>query len=377
MDSLITRQTSLSGNIILLSRYLRSKGYKISSSEESDAMRSLSVINLKSEYQYWNTLRAVFSKNKYQYENFEDHYKSYQHEMKKAVDSKVKTLSGDKKKPVKSKTPSIEALKSWLYNQPQTDEVQMSSFSNVEVLAKKDFAEMDQDEIRLILQVLQELSAKILRKKSRSKKISQRHRQIDLRQTLRQNLRSGTDIDDIVWSEKKIKKLKLVLLCDVSRSMDLYSRFFIQMIYAFHKGSDRIETFVFSTALHQVTDLLAFHDYDQAFDLISERVPQWSGGTKIGTCLERFVSDHGHHILDRKTVTIVLSDGWDTGEESMMKGAMKSIYKSSRKVLWLNPLAGHPDFEPEVIGLKNVLPYINGLHAAHNLESLKRVLTLL
>ncbi len=377
MDSLITRQTSLSGNVILLGRYLRSKGYNISSSEESDAMRSLSVINLKSEYQYWNTLRAVFSKNKYQYENFEDHYKSYQHEMKKAVDSKVKTLSGDKKKPVKSKTPSIEALKSWLYNQPQTDEVQMSSFSNVEVLVKKDFAQMDQDEMRLILQVLRELAAKILRKKSRSKKISRRHSQIDLRQTLRQNLRSGTDINDIVWSEKKIKKLKLVLLCDVSRSMDLYSRFFIQMIYAFHKGSDRIETFVFSTALHQVTDLLTHHDYDQALDKISKRVPQWSGGTKIGTCLDRFFSDHGHHMLDRKTVTIILSDGWDTGEESLMKDAMKSIYKSSRKVLWLNPLAGHPDFEPEVIGLKNVLPYINGLHAAHNLVSLKKVLALL
>lgn len=375
MDSLITRQTSLSGNIISLSRYLRSKGYNISSSEESDAMTSLQVIGLEGEYQYWTALRAVFSKNKYQYENFEDHYKSFQYELKKAVDSKVKTLSGDKKKPVKSKLPSIEALKSWLYKQPQSDEMQMSSFSNVEVLAKKDFAEMDQDEMRLILQVLQTLAAKILRKKSRSKRISRRHRHIDLRQTLRQNLRSGTDINDIIWSEKKIKKLKLVLLCDVSRSMDLYSRFFIQMIYAFHKGSDRIETFVFSTALHQVTDLLVHHDYDQAFEKISERVPQWSGGTKIGSCLNRFVTNHGHHMLDLKTVAIVLSDGWDTGEISVMKEAMKSIYKSSRKVLWLNPLAGHPDFEPEVIGLKNVLPYINGLHAAHNLESLKKVMT--
>ena len=377
MDSLITRQTSLTGNIILLSRYLRSKGYNISSSEESDAMRALNAINLKSEYQYWNTLRAVFSKNKYQYEHFEDHFKTYQHDLKKAVDSKVKSLEGDKKKPVKSKLPSIEALKSWLYNQPQNEEMQMSSFSNVEVLTKKDFAEMDQDEMRLILQILQKLAAKILRKKSRSKKKSRRHRHIDLRQTLRQNLRSGTDVNDIIWSEKKIKKLKLVLLCDVSRSMDLYSRFFIQMIYAFHKGSDRIETFVFSTALHQVTDLLAHHDYDTAFDMISERVPQWSGGTKIGTCLDRFVTDHGHHMLDRKTVTIVLSDGWDTGESSLMKDAMKSIYRSSRKVLWLNPLAGHPDFEPEVIGLKNVLPYINGLHAAHNLDSLKKVLALM
>ncbi len=374
MAEFISRQTTLSGNIIQLSRYLRSKGYTISSSEESDAMQSFQTIVPTSEHAYWTVLRAVFSKNKYQFEHFENHYKEYQYQIEKAVDSKIKDLVSEQKQATKAKLPSIEALKSWLYNNQVHEEQQISSFSNIEVLAKKDFAEMDKEEVNLILQVLQQMVAKMLRKKSRSKKISRRHRKIDLRQTLRKNLRTGTDVTDIIWSEQKVKRLKLVLLCDVSRSMDLYSRFFIQMIYAFHKGTDKIETFVFSTALHQVTDLLSNHDYNMAFDMISQRVPQWSGGTKIGACIERFVSDHGYRLLDRKTIILILSDGWDTGSQDLMKGAMKDIYKSARKVFWLNPLAGHPDFEPEVIGLKSVLPYIHKLYAAHNLESLKKVL---
>jgi len=375
MEDFITRQTTLTGNIILLSRYLRSKGYVISSSEEADAMQSFDSILPTSEQAYWTTLRAVFSKNKYQYEHFEEHFRTYQYEAQKATESKIKNLASDRKKPAQTQLPTLESLKSWLYNQPEKDESEMSSFSNVEVLTRKDFAEMDEEEIKLIMQVLQQMAARILRKKSRAKKISRRHRQVDLRQTIRYNLRSGSDITEIVWSERKIKKLKLVLLCDVSRSMDLYSKFFIQMIYAFHQGADRIETFVFSTALHQVTDLLAHHSYDIAFDMISERVPEWSGGTKIGSCLERFVSDHGYHLLDRKTLVLILSDGWDTGEVIKMKNAMKAIHKSARKVMWLNPLAGHPDFEPEVIGLRSVLPYISGLHAAHNLDSLKSILS--
>jgi len=374
MEGFITRQTSLSGNVILLSRYLRSQGYTISSSEESDAMQSFKNIVPTSEYTYWTVLRAVFSKNKYQYKHFEDHYKEYQYQIKKAVDSKTKNQVSDKKQPAKPKLPSIEALKSWLYNNQQKEEHEISSFSNVEVLARKDFAEMDEEEVKLILRVLQRLAQKILRRRSRSRRISRKKKQIDLRITMRQNLRSGADITDVVWSERKIKKLKLILLCDVSRSMDLYSRFFIQMIYAFHKSTDQIQTFVFSTALHQVTDLLLHHDYDMAFDMISQRVPQWSGGTKIGSCLERFVSDHGYHMLDSKTIVLILSDGWDTGDAAKMKDAMKSMYKSARKIVWLNPLAGHPDFEPEVIGLKSVLPYMHNLHAAHNLESLKKVL---
>jgi len=108
--------------------------------------------------------------------------------------------------------------------------------------------------------------------------------------------------------------------------------------------------------------------------MISERVPHWSGGTTIGSCLQDFTTNYGHGMLDKKTIVLILSDGWDTGEPDVMKEAMKTIYKKSKKVIWLNPLAGSPDFSPESMGMKTALPYIDVLASAHNLESLKGVL---
>jgi uncharacterized protein with von Willebrand factor type A (vWA) domain len=120
--------------------------------------------------------------------------------------------------------------------------------------------------------------------------------------------------------------------------------------------------------------MLENQDYNKAFDIISERIPQWSGGTKIGTCLQSFCDNHAYHMLDRKTIVLILSDGWDTGSPEIMEDSIRQIKKSCRHIIWLNPLAGHPDFKPEVIGLKSILPHIHQLYAAHNLESLKRVL---
>ena len=187
-------------------------------------------------------------------------------------------------------------------------------------------------------------------------------------------MRKGGEIQQLVFSEKKNRKLKLVLLCDVSRSMDLYSRFFIHLIYAFQNAYDKIETLVFSTALHRVSEILDNNEFDKAFRTISERVPHWSGGTTIGSCLQDFSQNYGHGMLDKKTIVLILSDGWDTGEPEVMKEAMKTIYKKSKKVIWLNPLAGNPDFTPESIGMQTALPYIDILASAHNLESLTTVL---
>lgn len=225
--------------------------------------------------------------------------------------------------------------------------------------------------MQLMMRLLKRMAKKIAHEKSRLKRNSKKRKHIDLKSTIRTNMRRGGEITDIRFSEKKEKKLKLVLLCDVSRSMELYSRFFVHLIYAFQNAYDKIETFVFSTALHRVSEILDNHEFDKAFDTISDRVPQWSGGTTIGSCLNDFTQEYGYGMLDKKTIVIILSDGWDTGAPDLMKGAMQRIYKKSKKVIWLNPLAGSNDFSPDALGLKTSLPYIDVLASAHNLESLK------
>ena len=165
----------------------------------------------------------------------------------------------------------------------------------------------------------------------------------------------------------------MVILCDVSHSMDLYSSFFIQFIYAFQSVYKRIETFVFSTHLQRITQELRSKPFREAMQDLSQHTQGWSGGTKIGESLQTFVEDYGFQMLDKQTIVLILSDGWDTGEVELVESSMENIKKKSRKVLWLNPLMGNPNFKPEVEGMKAALPYIDTLASVHNLDSLRRL----
>lgn len=373
--SSLTYQTELSGNIVLLCRFLRKKGYNLSATEASDALEAISFLPINSENYFREALKAMLSKSEFQRSHFDEYYQEFKEQLKKAPDAKIKDVPEEKPQAEpQSKAAQFEALKDWLNLTPSEEEKEVAAFSDLEVLTKKNFLDLSEDEMRLMMRVLRKLARKMAHQKSRLRKKSKRHQHLDLKQTMRTNMRKGVEIQQLQFSERKERKLKLVLLCDVSRSMELYSRFFIHLIYAFQNAYDKIETLVFSTALHRVSEILDNNEFEKAFKTISERVPHWSGGTTIGSCLQDFTENYGHGMLDKKTIVLMLSDGWDTGEPEVMRAAMKTIYKKSKKVIWLNPLAGSPDFAPEAIGMKTALPYIDVLASAHNLESLKQVL---
>jgi len=372
-EPLIKHQTSISGNLVLLCRFLRKKGFPLSATEEADALEAITHLPIDKEKYFKQALKAILSKNQYQYNKFDGYYEEFWTQLSKASDSKVKEKQEQKDKKTKAQQQDarFDSLKNWLNLSASEEEKEVSTFSDLEVLIKKNFADLSEDEMKLMMRLLKRLAKKVAHQKSRLRKTSKKHKKLDLKRTIRLNMRKGGDIQQLVYSDLKDKKLKLVLLCDVSKSMDLYSRFFVHLIYAFQNAYDKIETFVFSTALHRVSTILDNQEFEKAFDTISDRVPHWSGGTTIGSCLQDFVADFGNGMLDKKTIVLILSDGWDTGEPEIIKSAMRSIYKKSRKVIWLNPLAGSPDFAPEAIGMKTALPYIDVLAPAHNLESLK------
>ena len=379
MQNLIERQTELSGNIVLLCRFLRKKGFPVSVIEEADALSALSLLSVRREKEFKEALKIVLSKNQYQFKKFDGYYHEFWDQLSKAVDSKTKENLERKNKRSEAKQQEIrfDSLKNWLNLKPSEEEKAVSSYSDFEALTKKNFSDLNEEEMQLMMRLLEKLARSVAHQKSRLRKVSKKRNKIDLKRTIRLSMRKGGDIQKLVYSERKEKKLKLVLLCDVSKSMDLYSRFFVHLIYAFQNAYDKIETFVFSTALLRVTTLLDNYEFDKAFDIISDRVPHWSGGTTIGSCLQDFVSEYGHSLLDKKTIVFILSDGWDTGEPIVMKDAMKAIYKTSRKVIWLNPLGGSANFSPDALGMKTALPYIDLLASAHNLESLKQAILLL
>jgi len=175
----------------------------------------------------------------------------------------------------------------------------------------------------------------------------------------------------LVYRNKRRKRLKLVLICDVSKSMDLYSRFLIQFIYAFQSVFRRIETFVFSTSLYRITEILKNEKIFNALEQLPGIVPDWSGGTKIGYSLEQFVQNFGKKLVDSETVCLIISDGWDTGDVELLERSMSYLKKRSRNIIWLNPLKGNPGYEPSTRGMQVALPYIDIFSSAHNLNSLR------
>ena len=372
-----SHQTKISAHVVLLCRFLRKKGFSIGALEEAEALRAITFLPIRKEEYFRSALKTVLSKSAYQRQGFDELYLEFKDELKKSADSKVKEKEETKEKRSESEKAraQFESLKNWLNLRAFEEEQQMASYSDMEVLTRKHFSDLSNEEMQLMMRLLKKVAKKIAHEKSRLKKRSRQKRNVDLKGTIRANMRRGGDLTEIRFNQKKERRLKLVLLCDVSRSMDLYSRFFVHLIYAFQNAYDKIETFVFSTALHRVTELLDNHEFDKAFDMISDRVPQWSGGTTIGSCLNDFVEGYGYHLLDKKTIVLILSDGWDTGNPETMKSAMQAIYKKSKKVIWLNPLAGSLDFSPDVLGMKTALPYIDVLASAHNLESLKRAIS--
>jgi len=163
--------------------------------------------------------------------------------------------------------------------------------------------------------------------------------------------------------------VRLVLLCDVSGSMDLYSRFLLQFLFALQHVFSRVETFTFSVRLTHVSDVLRARSYRDVLRRLQE-VRDWSGGTKIGESLAEF-NRYWAHLVDRRTIVIVLSDGWDTGDPEVLATELLRIKRRAGRVIWLNPLLGNPSYEPLTRGMAAALPLVDHFAAAHNLAALR------
>ena len=195
-----------------------------------------------------------------------------------------------------------------------------------------------------------------------------RRGRVDLRRTLRANL-SRADLIELRYRERKRRKVRLVVLCDVSGSMDLYTRFLLQFLFAVQNVFASVETFIFSTRLTRITDHLRGRSYRQVLRRLRE-VQDWSGGTRIGDSLAQFNRDWPA-LVDRRTVVVVLSDGWDTGEPEVLATELLRIKRRAGRVIWLNPLLGNPAYEPLTRGMAAALPLVDHFAAAHNLASLR------
>jgi uncharacterized protein with von Willebrand factor type A (vWA) domain len=193
---------------------------------------------------------------------------------------------------------------------------------------------------------------------------------LDLRRAVRGNMKYGGEILKLAWRRRKSKPRPLVVICDISGSMEAYSRLFLHFIYALAQETRRIEAFVFGTRLTYITPALRQGDVDTAVQKMSELVLDWSGGTRIGGSLRTFNYRWSRRVLGRGAVAVIISDGWDRGDLDLLEREMGRLRRSVSRLIWLNPLSGAPDYQPLAGGIQTALPYVDDFLPLHNLMSL-------
>ena len=373
----------LSSNVVGFCRLLRREGSGVGSAEAAEALLALETVDLGEESQFCAAMRACLAKSQREQEIFDARFNAYWKVWNRAGEP----LGGDDDAPegdenrdmrrVPNQQPALKALTAWLKGEKNTEEEETAGYSPFEVLAQRDFAGFRADELDEIGRLVILIARHLAKRFNRRYRDSARRGRLDVRRTLRRNLRRGGELIDLTFRRRRRRKLKLVLLCDVSRSMDLYSSFLIQFVYAFQLAYRRVETFAFSTSLRRISDALDSENLDEVLVALSREVPQWSGGTRIGVSLQSFLDEYGDLLLDNQTAVIVLSDGWDTGDTEILRDAMRDIHRRSLAVLWLNPLLGSEDYRPDTRGMRAALPHVDVFAPAHNAASLKELATII
>ncbi len=250
-------------------------------------------------------------------------------------------------------------------------------FSGREALRKKDFARFTDEEIAEARRIMAAMSWRLSTRETRRRQKATRGDFIDYRRTLRESMKHGGVPIDLKHRARKHRMRPLVLICDISGSMDRYSRMLLRFVHALEHGLDSVEVFVFGTRLTRITRELRKRDVDQAIEDVVASVDDWSGGTRIGEAIKTFNYDWSRRVLRSGATVVVISDGWDRGDPDLLGSEMARLQRSCRRLIWLNPLLGAPGYQPLTQGIRAALPSIDHFLPVHNLQSLEVLADLL
>ena len=363
----------LAASIVDFCRFLRSQGFAADMRQTMTALEATQTIDLKNRQVFASTLQTTLCTTMEQWEQFSPLFQAFWGESQ----PRPRSTSGEYKGPSKGESPEQKVGSSVFLDSPgsQTGAAEGNTkavygASTQQRLKKVDFSQVPCDDLSLLEEISLRLLRRMSQRLSRRLAISQRPSRIDLRRSIRRNITRGGEPFVLAYKGKKPRKNKLVILLDISGSMNFYSLFLVRFAYALQARFDRVHTFLFSTQVVEISDLLRTRYLPEALRKLSQRAAGWSGGTRIGESLRQFNHSYGRKLLSRDTIFIILSDGWDTGEPELLASQLRKTKARVQKILWLNPLLGLKDYQPLTRGMAAALPYVDVFAPAHNLESL-------
>jgi uncharacterized protein with von Willebrand factor type A (vWA) domain len=361
---------ALLDDLIHFSRLLRERGLKVTPDRVAGAARCVTWIDLARREDFAAALRTNFVSSRKDLAVFEEIFAAFWNRRRLPMPESPKKGEGSEDDSGEEKESAVFSSQELGPSAEQGDDKDRKpkgEYSPHEVLMAKDFSQYREEDWAAVERELIALLSRLTVRISRRREPSVRGREVDFRRSFRKSLPYGGEILNLMRRRRKVKPLRVIVICDVSGSMDVATRFILQFLFGLQRAFRRSEFFVFSTRLTRVTDIMKRNRWAEGLAAISRRVRDWSGGTQIGLCLRRFNDRFAGDLTAESAVVILISDGWDRGDAELLDREMARLKRRARRLIWMNPLLGTPDYQPLCQGMRTALPYIDHFLSAGTL----------
>jgi hypothetical protein len=368
--------SNLTSKMVEFGRLLKQEGLDVSHAQITDTLRSCKYIRLWYKDEFCTALRANLVSRKEDLKLFAALFHLFwEADVKEETEEEQGAVSG---------TTSFCELSEFVLpfseegQEYGTETPRIPAASLYESLITKDFSRLSASELEQMRELMARAMRRVCLKLGHRYRASLAVQKLDFRRSFRSSLKVGGELIDLKFRRRKPHKAKIVLLLDVSGSMDIYSRFFFQFMFCLQQGVKQVESFVFSTRLTRITSFLQGGTMEQRLADIGRLPANWSGGTNIGTSLEQFCIKYLNAMMpEHKLIVLIASDGWDRGDPENLRSAMVHLRNRAYKIFWLNPLFVSPRYQPLCLGIRTALPYVDHFLPFHNLQSVLALTRLL
>jgi len=360
--------SALLENVVVFGRLLRRAGLQVDTARVIDLVDALDLIELSSRSDVKAACRTLLIQRPEDLATFDRLFEQFW-----TADMSAARPAPDDAPPAQStgaSTSALDAAGSEDQLEGPIDTVGLRTWSASEAIASKDFGEMSDDELALARSALARLTWDLDERRTR-RWLTGRGGRIDLRRALARSLRTGGEVATLPTRTRRTRARPIVLLCDVSGSMERYTRTLLLFAHSLSRDTRRVEAFLFATRLTRITMELRSQKPDAAMAAVSRAVRDWSGGTRTGEALRTFHHRWRRRTLRGESVVILISDGWDRGDPDVLRNEVARLQRSCHRLIWLNPLIGSENYAPLTRGLRAALPYVDDFLPVRTLRDVR------
>lgn len=364
-------------NLILFGRVCRALGMNVTPNRMMDVARALGYVQLGRKQDFYYALRTHLVTHRKDLTHFDEAFDLFWRRPSEGFTTLNLQSLGEERRQKKTQfLPPLDSSPN--EDSAPLDELDSSmialvpTYSQQERLRHKDFAEMTADELAMAKQVIAKMPDSLGMRKTRRFEAG-KGRRINMRRLMKDMIRRQGDMSCLPTHRRKQKPRPVVLLCDISGSMERYTRVLLHFMHTLAGSLFQVESFVYSTDMTRITRQIRQKNVDEALEDVGQAVMQWGGGTMTGECLRRFNWVWSRRVLGRGAVVLLITDGWDRGDIPLLHTEMGRLRRSCQRLIWLNPLLDVPEYEPLTRGAQALLPYVHDFLPITNLANLEAI----